>query len=459
MSSPSAVVEQGRILIGDDAARQAGIENGTGVAAARMLAPAILLMARSASRERTAMHHLACWAGSFTPRVSLTHDTLLLEIGSCLRLFGGLERLVAAAKEGVEAQGFTVALAAAPTPMGAEWLARGGRSALCADGNRMRGHLETLPIAVLPDKAATSLALFGATTLADVRRLPGAALARRIGIDALRLMARAYGEMPDLRADFNFPERFSLSLQLPASVENAAGLLFAARRLTSALAGWLAARQAGVREATLLLQHGQDETPLVLRFADLTADGGRLDRVLRERLERMSLHAPVESLRLEATDVACHPGRNLALFNDAHAEQDAICALLERLSARLGEKQVYRLAQHDDHRPECATRHAALFEKTRPGEAAALPRPLWLLDKPESLAEVDGRPFRHGHLKLLAGPERIESGWWDAREGGDKAVGDVRRDYFIALSANSCWLWIYRECRAPGGWFLQGFFS
>ena len=60
---------------------------------------------------------------------------------------------------------------------------------------------------------------------------------------------------------------------------------------------------------------------------------------------------------------------------------------------------------------------------------------------------------------MLAGPERIESGWWDAREGGDKAVGDVRRDYFIALSANSCWLWIYRECRAPGGWFLQGFFS
>lgn len=439
----------------DTAARQAGIEMGAGVAAARMLVPTIKLILRSASREAAAMHHLACWAGSFTPRVSLTPDTLLLEIGSCLRLFGGLEQLVTAAKEGVEAQSFTVTLAAAPTPMGAQWLARTGRSALCLDGNRLRQHLETLPIAVLPDKAAASLALFGSATLADVRRLPSAALARRIGVDTLQLMARAFGEIPDPRADFVFPDQFSLSLQLPAFVDSAAGLLFAARRLTSALAGWLAARQAGVRELTLRLQHGTDETGLVLQFADLTADGGRFDRVLRERLERMSLHAPVESLRLEASDVAHHPGRNLALFGDAHAEQDAICALLERLSARIGDKQVYRVAQHDDHRPECATRHASLFEKTRPAEPAALPRPLWLLDKPESLAEVDGRPFRHGHLKLLAGPERIESGWWDTGE----ATGDVRRDYFIALSGDARWLWIYRECLAPGGWFLQGFFS
>ena len=74
-------------------------------------------------------------------------------------------------------------------------------------------------------------------------------------------------------------------------------------------------------------------------------------------------------------------------------------------------------------------------------------------------------------MKLLAGPERIESGWWDGGEMGSKtgeemneeadrkATGDIRRDYFIALSATSCWLWIYRECRTPGGWYVHGFFS
>jgi hypothetical protein len=34
----------------------------------------------------------------------------------------------------------------------------------------------------------------------------------------------------------------------------------------------------------------------------------------------------------------------------------------------------------------------------------------------------------------------------------------VRRDYFVALSRDAAWLWIYRECRA-GGWFLHGYFS
>jgi protein ImuB len=58
-------------------------------------------------------------------------------------------------------------------------------------------------------------------------------------------------------------------------------------------------------------------------------------------------------------------------------------------------------------------------------------------------------------MQLLTGPERIESGWWDQEE----AVGDLRRDYFIALTADVRWAWVFRELRSPGGWFLHGWFS
>jgi protein ImuB len=475
LSSPSAIVEQGRILLGDEAARWAGVEGGIGVAAARALAPAITLVARDAAREAAAVHTLACWAGSLTPKLSVTPDTLLLEIGGCLRLFGGLEKMLAAAGEGVRAQGFTLSLAVAPTPMGAQWLAWTGTAAHCTDLVSLRRQLGALPIAVLPARAAAALARFGLRTLADARHLPATALTRRIGAEAMGLMARAYGERPDPRADFVFPERFSLPLQLPATVENAGALLFAAHRLTSALAGWLAARQSGVREFTLRLQHRQVGTALVLQFAEPTADGARFERVLRERLDKLVLDAPVEALRLEAANIAACPGRSRALFNDATSGQEGIGPLLERLSARLGEAHVYRLAAHADHRPECATRHVPLFEKAAgeggaqagPAAGGRLPRPLWLLDTPEALPEVDGRPYRRGHLKLLAGPERIESGWWDGGERkngtkietGREATGDIRRDYFIAQAENAAWLWIYRECRAPGGWFLHGYFS
>lgn len=164
LPSPSAVVENGRILLGDDAARQAGIQGGIGVSAARMLAPSITLIARNPLREAAAMQMLACWAGGLTPRISLTPDTVLLEIGACLRLFGGLEAMIALAREGVQAQGFTVAPAAAPTPMGAQWLAQTGRAFFCVEAESMRQHLDTLPITILPTKAATSLARFGART-------------------------------------------------------------------------------------------------------------------------------------------------------------------------------------------------------------------------------------------------------------------------------------------------------
>ena len=467
LPSPSAVVDHGRILLGDLAARQAGIEAGSGIPAARMLAPAITLIARNPAREEAALHTLACWAGCLTPRINLMPDALLLEVGSCLRLFGGLARIAEAAIDGIRALGFSVEAAAAPTPLGAHWLARMGTGARCTDLASLRQHLEELPLAVLPDKAATQLARFGARTLADVRRLPSADLGRRIGKETLQRIAQAFGELPDPRAGFVFPERFALPLQLPAAVENASGLVFAARRLTAALSGWLAARQSGVRGFTLQLLHRQSETPLHLQFADLTADSERFERILREKLDRLTLSAPVESIRLEAPRVETLTGRSIALFNDGHAgaatDRSDIGALLEHFSARLGEQAIYRLALQADHRPECATRRAAVLENNAPNPTRSPPRPLWLLDKPEPLGEVDGRPYRQGPLQLLAGPERIESGWWDrgetTGEENIEAVGDIRRDYFIARAPDNSWLWIFRDVRAPGGWFLHGHFS
>ena len=65
-------------------------------------------------------------------------------------------------------------------------------------------------------------------------------------------------------------------------------------------------------------------------------------------------------------------------------------------------------------------------------------------------ADVVGNSFG-GALALAAGPERIEAGWWDG--------GDVRRDYFIAIDGAGRRLWIFRDPRPPGGWFLQGMFA
>lgn len=389
---------------------------------------------------------LACWAGQFTPRVSLAENALLLEIGGCLRLFGGLDALCTQVTQGLAEQGMEVRIAVAATPQAALWLAEGK----CDD-------LDALMIADLtwPKDVAEKLTRFGLRRLGEARRLTFSSLARRIGRDAATMIARAYGEAPDPRQDFVFPLRFDERIELPASVENAPALMFAARRLTAALAGWLNVRQAGLRECRLDLVHRQGATPLPLRFAEATCDGRRLERVLRERLERLPLAAPVEALRLVAESVEPLAGHSGGLFDEGNAKE-SMAALVERLRARLGEERVYGIVPVADHRPECATECAT---QQAPSGAAAVtvvpPRPFWLLAQPESLPEVAGRPHRHGPLTLLAGPERIESGWWNQDEG----VGDVRRDYFIALTGDERWAWIFRELRPPGGWFLHGWFA
>jgi protein ImuB len=385
---------------------------------------------------------LACWAGGFTPRVSIADSGLLLEIGGCLRLFGSLDALHKQVMQGLAEQDIAANIAVSATPQAALWLAEGTGQ-----------ELDALPVSAItwPSGVQEKLTRFGLRRLGELRRLPTASLARRIGHQAMDLMARAYGQAPDPRPDFVFPQCFEQAIELPAPVENAPALLFAARRLTAALAGWLVVQQAGLRECRLDLVHRQGTTELVLRFADTTRDGGRFERVLRERLDRLQLTAPVETLRLAAETIEALPGRSGGLFDEGMAS-GRMAALIERLRARLGEERIFALAPVADHRPECATRH--VFPGTQT-DLSWNARPFWLLAMPEALAEVAGRPHRRGPVKLLAGPERIESGWWDQEEG----AGDLRRDYFIALTADARWAWIFRELRPPGGWFLHGWFA
>jgi protein ImuB len=374
--------------------------------------------------------------------VSVAETGLLLEIGGCLRLFGGLDALRAQVAQGLAELEIAARIAVAATPQAALWLAEGGGD-----------DLDALMISDLtwPKGVAGKLARFGLRRLGEARRLTFSSLARRIGNPAATLIARAYGEIPDPRPDFVFPRRFDERIELPAVVENVPALMFAARRLTAALAGWLNVRQAGVRGCRLDLVHRHGTSPLPLRFAGATRDGGRIERVLRERLERWQLAAPVEALCLVAEDVEPLAGRSGGLFDEGTA-QEGMAALIERLRARLGEERVFGIVPVADHRPECAGRQAATGSGTR---IAAVPRPFWLLLRPEALREVAGRPHRRGPLVLLAGPERIESGWWSQEEG----VGDVRRDYFIALTADGRRAWIFRELRVPGGWYLHGWFA
>ena len=192
--------------------------------------------------------------------------------------------------------------------------------------------------------------------------------------------------------------------------------------------------------------------------------------------------APALELSLLCDQLSASAPPNGELFASRASEREGLARLVDRLQARLGTAQVQCLAAVSDHRPEHSTRWqpadaarlGAPAEATAGGRPAAMTalaalagahrlaaQPLWLLPAPRALSERAQGPLLDGQpLQLLAGPERLESGWWDAQ-------GPAVRDYFIAQTATGALAWIYRH-RLPGGetgqaaasgWFLQGLFA
>jgi len=478
---PFAVTSGGhvpRIVAANAGARDAGIVPGQLVSAALALAPDLVLRDRDPDAEAAALANVATWATQFTPAVSLAApDAVLAEIGGSLRLFGGLPRLAADFDGGAHDLGYAVRLAFAPTPTAALLLARAARTAPVTDMALLERTLAPLPLAHLDARrdAIALLAAVGIDTFGQACALPRDALARRVGGDFLDTLDRARGRVPDSRLPFVPPPRYAGKLELPTAVESVEALVFAVNRLVQELAGWLRGRGLGVLRLSLSLAHerwavgrdGARSTDVPFALAAPVRDAAHLAVVLRERLARVALPAPVVAMTLTSVETAPLAGRNLGLLPGDHAATTV--PLLDRLRARLGDDAVKLVLPRAEHRPERAwkTRESGVrpYFSLSPMESAGgvrkvgsdptfpdpgfPPRPVWLLAEPEPLGYAIGKePW-----VLRDGPERIESGWWDGR--------DVRRDYFVAESPRGERVWIYRDSRYGDDleWFLQGVVS
>jgi protein ImuB len=455
-----------RILLPDRKALHSGVQAGMGVSAAYGMAPDLLVRSRDAVQETAALEALALWSEQFTPIVHVAEpDALLLEIGGCLRLFEGLDNLTSRVREGLVGLGFTAALACAPTPTGALLFARHGLETMFTDLPTLREHLARLPLDGLdmPPATLTALRDMGVRTLGECQRLPRDGLTRRFGPALLVTLDRAFGHRPDPRAPFVPPPHFRSRLTLPVPVPDMEPLLFGARRLVGELTGFLTGRGAGVMRFLFQLEHdGRPATRVAIELSMPSRDAVHLGTLVRERFSRTVLPAPVEALVLDCEETMQLAPRNFSLFASDEVGTEQRTALVERLRARLGREAIHGLALVPEHRPELAFREAEPGTMSTTGGADAagttgtagvvsaaatsMPRPLWLLARPEPVAAAA--------LTCLSGPERIESGWWDGR--------DARRDYFIAQQRTGALVWAYREHATDDSaakWYVHGFFA
>ncbi len=422
---------------------------------------------------------LAWRALRFSPRVTLLEEAVLLEAQGSLRLWGGKRRLLEELEQ-IGTGTSPLTLTSAPTALAALALARHARGHDPPPGRhlsaaQLQAGLDALALHVLSACAlhAPLLARLGCRSLGDVRALPRGGLHRRFGAALLDALDRAYGMKPESQPWVTLPETFAQRVELPFHTDCADALLFAAKRMLLALQAWLVARQSGIRSFELhwlYEHHHRDEAAsgsLIIASAQASRDLSHWLRLLAEHLAHQPLRAPVYELRLEVAQTEALAPGNASLLPDNGQEHSDLLQFLERLGARLGAANVLSPQARSDHRAQRqALWQSAVLRSLPPPNPPPLgnhsPLPCWLLGQALALpVDAQARPLYQGALKLLAGPERIEAGWWDSGPPG-ATDGLALRDYFLAQSEHAGLLWIYRERQpAPGAtpWFLHGVYG
>jgi protein ImuB len=463
--APVAVLERERVLMYNGAARAVGVRSGLRRGGVQALAPQALLHERDVAREQQALRGVALALLQYTPEVAFDGEAgLVLDVSASLRAFGGRLALCRRLCATLRALGHPVRLALAPTAMGAHLLARAprqsGRRRRVLRLERLASTLDALPFSLLEESwpHADWLEGIGCQTLGELRRLPRAGLQRRSSKDLINALDRAYGQAPELHEWLQAPPEFAVSIELAWRTEQVDSILHVLEGMLLQMVGWLVARQLAVSRLQVGLQHERGRTAvaptlLEIALAEPAWQEAHLLRLLREKLGRLELQAPVIGVRLQVLELQTLKPPSGQLFKQALGDPADVHRLLELLVARLGEDAVLTPALVADHRPEVCNRwQSAMADLSRAPEMPRLARPFWLLERPLPLMLKNHRPFYGSPLRLASAPERIESGWWDGNF--------VARDYFIAIGAEAACYWIYRE-RAGDEvrWFLHGLFA
>ena len=463
------------------------------------------------SEDATALQRaVASLALSFTPRVALVDEAVLMDVTGSLRLFGGLARLMQLLEQKIQLFFASNQVAALiERAQGATSLIALGRLRMQQDQpGPVKKRVADLPMDTLTAARAHLgvLERIGCRTWDDLLRLPRDGVARRFGAELLEALDRARGTVADDYAWQVLPEHFEEKLELNALVTHGPALMAGVERLLVHRHAWLLGRQSGLCALKIIwhLDKRRDVPPtgeLEIRTAQPAQDLRHMARLISEHLAQQKLPAPVHSLTLQSlvtellADSAAATG---SLLMEARQQGDSAVELVERLSARLGDAHVQAWQPCCDHRPELMQRWVAArsaiksiaasaqpvraraikgFKKTPP-HGFAQPRaealyPAWLLPEPLKLQTAGNSPVYQGKLTRLAGPQRLEAAEWLLADRDNRSAEPglcekpwAFRDYYIYRSQQGGLLWVYSErlgSAAQAGrqrtWYLHGFFA
>lgn len=458
---PAAVVTEekplGLILAVNRAARAAGVRPGMRYASALGICPELRAGVVLAEEREALRRELTELLRTFTPEVESSRlDAALFWLNA-----SGLERLyrsVAAWADAVDgalrARGVVASVAVGFTRFGT-YAAAKRRCAVTLFEDEARERAESLeaPVGVLPLDHEVLLRLhqLGIVTVRDFVRFAPGALRRRFGseVEELQRFARGDDAVPVQPIDAREPLRLGMRLLYPEGSVDA--LLHHLLDLLRELIALARSRRELVTELVFELVperwQGQ-ETPIIeeIRTASPTLDESRIGRLVRLRLESLTLAGPTMELAVELRTVPADRSQS-DLFDGAPRRDPArALAALAEIRAELGNDAVQVAVLHDAHLPEeqFSWRRVERLSPPRPGSASA--------DRPALVRRILAPPTRLSSLPselrdpLLAGPYELSGGWWQS---------PYRREYYYLEDRAGRLLWVYFD-EAADVWMVQG---
>lgn len=427
-------------------ALKAGIRPGLPLAAARALWPDFRCVAYDSESETCLRKLLAGWAYGYSSMVSLREpDALLIEIGASLNLFGPWPQLERRLRVDLTDLGITHRIGVAPTALGACVLAghADGMAVMHAAPFWNAISQASLEVSRLRDADIVALKAMGLRRLQALFALPRSGLAKRFSTDLLDHLDRLRGDAPDPLPLHHPPAHFATRMEFDHAIESSETLLFPLRRLLGDLSVYLHGRDSGVQQFDLVLEH-DDLSPsrLTIGLQSPQRQFTALFEVCRLKVQSTSVPAAVRALGIRADDLPAYVPDAVDLFDDRAGGQLSWPQLADRLRARLGSDSVYQLVATEDPRPEHAWRRGTLGKRQAPVPLDGT-RPTWWFRQP--------LPLHGSPRQILAGPERIESGWWEG--------GDLTRDYYVIETRQGQRAWAFQLQDSGDRWMLHGWFA
>jgi len=454
--------------------------------------PHLICQPADPDADARALKALAHWAERWSPSVSVDAgrdglggeglEGLFLDVTGAAHLFGGEAALLRQIRQRLAEAGAPARVAMAPTP-GAAWaLARWGEDeAPIATDETVRDQLAPLPVEALriADRTLAQARRFGLKRIGDLYPMPRAGLARRFrsdgGVDLVRRLDQALGYAGEALVPVRPPPRYRAWEAWAEPVGDLEGVEARLPELAADLATPLERDGQGARALTLTgFRSDGRTTALSVRTSLPGRDASVWLRLFREAgLGKLELGFGLDALMLTADVVEPMVAVQTALEAEVQTRQaESLAALIDRLTARLGEARVLTPEATDSWIPERAERlRPALGRPVQADPGGMGRRPILLLDPPEPIKDPlfdlpDGAPARFTwrraprRVTCAEGPERLSPEWW-------RTARARTRDYYCLEDADGGRYWVFREglygreyAGAPGEraptWWMHG---